>query len=149
MIWCMLEAYLECLVFSHGYGTSWLHGWVRNTLIFDSVYDMVLVIHMFEMVIRGWGKQLMYGGICMRYMHWFLEGLHWFYDTCIYMLMVYGTGSSYDLVHGLIYDWLLIVDVMVSISSQNESVTRFHFLGDSMVIYKILYLFLDSSSVRT
>jgi hypothetical protein len=41
---------------------------VRRTPIFGSIYDMVVIVHILDF--------MLYGGICMRYMHWFFEILH-------------------------------------------------------------------------
>jgi hypothetical protein len=63
MIWCMLEEYLASLVLEHGYGTTCLHGWVRRTPLFILIYDMVVMIHIFEMVFHSGGIPLIYGGM--------------------------------------------------------------------------------------
>jgi hypothetical protein len=59
-----------------GYGISWFLGRVRSTLIFGLAYDMVLIILILELIAYGYGIFMLYGGICMRGMHWLFEILH-------------------------------------------------------------------------
>jgi hypothetical protein len=48
---------------------------VRITLVYGFVYDMVVDSYIWDGF--SWLRDtLMYGGICMREMHWFFEGIH-------------------------------------------------------------------------